>query len=88
MVPTKAACCIILSKDSKRNLDVQAGATAKDLKTMANYVVMNPMELLYCNIKRVNSDLSEIFLAGALHMKQNYFKREGVCKFFLKTPGK
>ena len=45
MVPTKAACCIILSKDSKRNLDMQAGATAKDLKTMANYVVMNPMEL-------------------------------------------
>ena len=38
MVPTKAACCIILSKDSKRNLDMQAGATAKDLKTMANYV--------------------------------------------------
>ena len=32
MVPTKAACCIILSKDSKRNLDMQAGATAKDLK--------------------------------------------------------
>ena len=45
MVPTKAACCIILSKDSKRNLDMQAGANAKDLKTMANYVVMNPMEL-------------------------------------------
>ena len=45
MVPTKAACCIILSKDSKRNLDMQVGATAKDLKTMANYVVMNPMEL-------------------------------------------
>ena len=45
MVPTKAACCIILSKDSKRNLDMQAGATAKDLKTMANYVVMNPMEV-------------------------------------------
>ena len=45
MVPTKAACCIILSKDSKRNLDMQTGATAKDLKTMANYVVMNPMEL-------------------------------------------
>ena len=24
---------------------MQVGATAKDLKTMANYVVMNPMEL-------------------------------------------
>ena len=45
MVPTKAACCIILSKDSKRNLDMQAGATAKDLKTMANFVVINPLEL-------------------------------------------
>ena len=45
MVPTKAACCIILSKDCKRNLDMQAGATAKDLKEMANFVVINPMEL-------------------------------------------
>ena len=63
MVPTKAACCIILSKDSKRNLDMQAGATAKDLKTMANYVVMNPMELFDKCILIIYYSHSESFIA-------------------------
>ncbi len=42
MVPTKAACCILLNKDSKRNLHMQAGATVKDMREMASYVVKHP----------------------------------------------
>ena len=42
MTPTKAACCILLNKNSKRSLHMQAAATAKDMRDMATFVVVNP----------------------------------------------
>jgi len=42
MTPTKAACCIILNKDSKRSLHMQAGATANDMREMSSMIVVNP----------------------------------------------
>ena len=53
MVPTKAACCIILSKDSKRNLHMQAGATVKDMRDMASYIVYNPVYMMDKCVKQI-----------------------------------
>jgi hypothetical protein len=53
MVPTKAACCIIMNKDSKRNLHMQAGATAKDMRKMASYIVSNPEYIMDKCIKLI-----------------------------------
>ena len=46
MTPTKAACCIILNKDSKRSLHMQASATLKDMREMSTFIVVNPLYIL------------------------------------------
>ena len=53
MNPKKAAWCIILNNDSKRQLHMQASATLKDMREMSSYIVYHPKSIMDKCIKKI-----------------------------------
>ena len=53
MNPKKAAWCIILNNDSKRQLHMQASATVKDMREMSSYIVYHPKSIMDKCIKKI-----------------------------------